>query len=74
MGKISSSDLPPHQTDDDRTALQKFLSKKSQHFEPGTWIVRDNVRGLVQTRDGGTLTVSWEDGIVSSIKPIAINR
>ena len=55
--KISKSNQDPHQTDSDREALKKLLSKKSQHFSVGSHVLANNVRGEIVgiTKDGGTL-------------------
>lgn len=47
MRKVSKRDQDPHQTDEDKTEIDKILSKKSRHFEPGTWVVINNERFLV---------------------------
>lgn len=55
----------------------------SKHFTVGTWIVMNNRRGEVTRKfavweRGGILdkylTVRWEDGSVSDVMPIALNR
>ena len=65
MGKISKSDQDPHQTDHDRTALEEFLSKKSQHFAVGSWVVYEGERWQVNDYFGRAviLTRKNETGV-----------
>lgn len=80
MTKISKSDLPiDRRTLDER--LADHFKHKTQHFKIGTKIkVAHKAPGTIllvtiDRTDGLTaLTVEWEDGSVSSIKPFALNR
>lgn len=45
--KISKSNQDPRQTLKDKEGLEKIMSTKSQHFEPGTWVVYKNERFLL---------------------------
>lgn len=45
--KISKSNQDPNQVHKDAAALLDILSKKSQHFEPGTFVVINNKRYLL---------------------------
>lgn len=48
MQKISKSDQPPGQIDKDREQLLGLLARKSQHFEPGTFVMFDGERYRVR--------------------------
>lgn len=78
MTKISKSDQDPNQIDKDREGLANMLSKRSQHFTTGSFVIWNNVRGeiLEQVSDGGRnlLRVRWDDGSVCLVEPIALNR
>lgn len=82
MGKISKSDQDPHQTDKDKSELDKLLAKKSQHFAVGTRIV-EHGRGAGEilkvltckcSKRETMLWVQWDDGSMSTTMPIALNR
>lgn len=69
--KISKSDQDPHQTDQDKTEIEKILSKKSQHFAVGSRVIKaPNVGGTVtyhgpycsQSEGLLVLVVRWDDG------------
>lgn len=60
-----------------------MMSKKSEHFDVGTWILSGGRRGLISSHFyTGSLSpytetylqVRWEDGSIELIKPIALNR
>lgn len=70
--KISKKDQDPNANHEAGTALDKLLSKKSEHFALGTYICQFRKgRGLVKaiSKDGGTrLLIEWEDGSLESIE------
>ncbi len=80
--KISKKNQDPHQTDTDRAEIEKILSKKSEHFAVGTYIVCNYQRGLVLEHlvasDGSginLLRVEWDHKTETEcIAPIALNR
>lgn len=76
MAKISKSDQDPHQTDSDRERLfHGPLSVPSQHFSVGTRVcMAGQGAGTIDDASDGLLTVTWDDGSVSSIRPFALNR
>jgi hypothetical protein len=76
--KISSSQLP--YTPETRREAAEWVSNRptSKHFTVGTFVQQAGRRGEIIGRFGEspncTLTVRWDDGIVSFVKPIALNR
>jgi hypothetical protein len=76
--KISKKDQPVNMNEQEGTALDELKSRKSPHFTEDTWVLYQNRRGKIlgrATLRGETiLTVDWEDGRLSTIKPIALNR
>lgn len=49
--------------------------KKCEHFAGGTRVTMNNRSGeVVENLGDGLLTVGWDDGSMSTIKPIALNR
>jgi len=65
VAKISKSDQDPHQTDKDKTEIEKILSRRSRHFEPGTFVTYKNKRYLLlcyRASDGKMVLDSGIDG------------
>lgn len=77
--KLSKSDsLDKAQEQRDREWLATL--KPSKHFAKGEFILCDNRRGEIlmhkirRSDSAHVLTIVWDDGSVSTIKPIALNR
>jgi hypothetical protein len=45
--KISKKNQDPNQVHEDKIGIDRLLSKKSQHFEPGTFVIYKNKRYLL---------------------------
>lgn len=75
MDKISKSDMPIDRRPHHEIMQSFFNSPPCQHFLGGTRITLNNQGGEVIENDGsGALTIGWDDGSISTIKPIALNR
>lgn len=71
MKKLSKKDGPQQSNEE----FWKWYSSRpvSNHFQPGTWILRGGRRGLVKdVVSDGTLAILWDDG--DTVAPIALNR
>ncbi len=75
--KISKKDQDPSQVDKDREALAA-MAVESPHFKPGTYVLVNNRRAEVlsiyEAPKSTWLRVKWDDGVISALRPRALNR
>lgn len=76
LGKISKKNQDPRQIHADHEGIKKILSKKSQHFEPGTWVMLDGERYLLlcYRESDGKMVLDNEKTTIAVVSHSMLNR